>query len=37
LHKATQLLPFFDMPVIETLFGFELVVYQQVGAAIPAA
>ena len=28
----TQLLPFFDMPVIETLTGFEMAVYQQVGA-----
>jgi CubicO group peptidase (beta-lactamase class C family) len=33
----TQLLPFFDMPVIETLMGFEMGVYQQVGAALPAA
>jgi methyl acetate hydrolase len=33
----TQVLPFFDMPVIETLMGFELAVYQQVGAALPAA
>jgi methyl acetate hydrolase len=33
----TQLLPFFDMPVIETLMGFEVAVYQQVGAAVPAA
>ena len=33
----TQLLPFFDMPVIETLMGFEMAVYQQVGAAVPAA
>ena len=33
----TQLLPFFDMPVIETLMGFELAVYQQVGAVLPAA
>ena len=33
----TQLLPFFDMPVIETLIGFEMAVYQQVGAAVPAA
>ncbi len=32
----TQLLPFFDMPVIETLLGFEAAVYQQVGAAVPA-
>ena len=33
----TQLLPFFDMPVIETLMDFETAVYRQVGAAIPAA
>lgn len=33
----TQLLPFFDMPVIETLIGFEAEVYRQVGAAAPAA
>ena len=33
----TQLLPFFDLPVIETLMGFEMAVYQQVGAAVPAA
>ncbi len=33
----TQLLPFFDMPVIQTLMGFEMAVYQQVGAAVPAA
>lgn len=32
----TQLLPFFDMPVIQTLMGFEMAVYQQVGAAVPA-
>jgi CubicO group peptidase (beta-lactamase class C family) len=33
----TQLLPFFDMRVVETLIGFEMAVYQQVGAAVPAA
>lgn len=33
----TQVLPFFDMPVIETLMGFELAVYQQVGSVLPAA
>lgn len=33
----TQLLPFFDLRVVETLIGFELAVYQQVGAAVPAA
>jgi CubicO group peptidase (beta-lactamase class C family) len=32
----TQVLPFFDMPVVETLLGFEMAVYQQVGAAAPA-
>ena len=33
----TQLLPFFDMATIETLMGFEMAVYQQVGPALPAA
>ncbi|MFL9910939.1 serine hydrolase domain-containing protein [Paraburkholderia sp. RL17-337-BIB-A] len=33
----TQLLPFFDMSVIETLIGFEMMVYQQVKAVVPAA
>ncbi|SCK30394.1 CubicO group peptidase, beta-lactamase class C family [Variovorax sp. HW608] len=33
----TQVLPFFDLPIIETLIGFEMAVYQQVGAAVPAA
>ena len=33
----TQLLPFFDMPVVETLMAFETAVYEQVGAAVPAA
>ncbi len=33
----TQVLPFFDMPVVETLIGFEAAVYQQVGAVVPAA
>ena len=33
----TQILPFFDMPVVDTLIGFEAAVYQQVGAAVPAA
>lgn len=32
----TQVLPFFDMRVIETLMGFEGAVYQQVGAVVPA-
>lgn len=29
----TQVLPFFDMRVIETLMGFEMAVYQQVGGS----
>ena len=33
----TQLLPFFDLRVVQTLVGFETAVYQQVGAALPAA
>jgi len=33
----TQLLPFFDMRVIETLMGFEAAVYQQVGSVLPPA
>lgn len=33
----TQVLPFFDMRIVETLMGFEMAVYQQVGAALPAA
>jgi hypothetical protein len=33
----TQLLPFFDMPVIETLVGFEMALYQQMDEAVPAA
>jgi len=32
----TQVLPFFDIPVVETLLGFEMAVYQQVGAVLPA-
>jgi len=32
----TQLQPFFDMPVIETLVGFERAVYRQVGSVVPA-
>lgn len=32
----TQLLPFFDMPVVQTLIGFEQAVYQKAGAAAPA-
>ena len=33
----TQMLPFFDARVVETLIGFETAVYQQVGAVVPAA
>jgi len=33
----TQLLPFYDMRVIETLIAFEMAIYGQVGAAVPAA
>ena len=29
----TQVLPFFDMPAVETLMGFEMAVYQQVGGS----
>lgn len=32
----TQILPFFDLPVIQTLLGFEQAVYAQAGAAAPA-
>lgn len=32
----TQLLPFFDGAVIDTLMGFEGAVYQQVGSVLPA-
>ena len=32
----TQILPFFDARVVETLLGFEAAVYAQVGAAVPA-
>ena len=32
----TQLLPFFDLRVVETLLGFEMGVYAQLGAAAPA-
>jgi CubicO group peptidase (beta-lactamase class C family) len=32
----TQVLPFFDDRIIETLMGFEVAVYEQVGAAVPA-
>jgi CubicO group peptidase (beta-lactamase class C family) len=32
----TQILPFFDMQVVEALLGFEAAVYAQVGAAVPA-
>ncbi len=33
----TQLLPFFDMPVIKMLMGFERAVYRQVESVVPAA
>ena len=33
----TQVLPFYDAKVLETVLGFELAVYSQVGAAVPAA
>lgn len=33
----TQVLPFFDRPVVQTLLEFEACVYQQVGAALPLA
>jgi hypothetical protein len=33
----TQLLPFFDMPVVETLIGFEMAVYEQVGSVVREA
>jgi methyl acetate hydrolase len=33
----TQVLPFYDTKVLETVLGFELGVYSQVGAAVPAA
>lgn len=33
----TQLLPFFDRRVVETLMAFETAVYQQLGAVLPAA
>jgi methyl acetate hydrolase len=33
----TQLLPFYDMQVVELLVAFEMAVYRQVGAAVPAA
>ncbi len=32
----TQVLPFFDARIIETVLGFEMAVYAQVGAAVPA-
>ena len=28
----TQVLPFFDLPIIQALLGFEAAVYAQVGA-----
>jgi methyl acetate hydrolase len=33
----TQVLPFYDTKVLEAVLGFELGVYAQVGAAVPAA
>jgi methyl acetate hydrolase len=33
----TQVLPFYDAGVVQTLIGFEVAVYEQVGAAVPAA
>jgi methyl acetate hydrolase len=33
----TQVLPFYDTKVVEALLAFELGVYSQVGAAVPAA
>ena len=35
-REVIGLLPFFDLPVVQTLLGFETAVYQQVGAAVPA-
>ena len=32
----TQVLPFYDEKIVETLLGFEVAVYSQVGAAVPA-
>lgn len=32
----TQVLPFFDARIVETVLGFEMAVYAQVGAAVPA-
>jgi methyl acetate hydrolase len=33
----TQLLPFYDLKLVEALLAFEVGVYSQVGAAVPAA
>ncbi|HEX4108024.1 MAG TPA: serine hydrolase domain-containing protein [Solirubrobacteraceae bacterium] len=33
----TQVLPFFDDRIVPVLLGFEMAVYEQVGAAVPAA
>jgi methyl acetate hydrolase len=32
----TQVLPFFDVRIVQTLLGFEAAVYSQVGSALPA-
>jgi len=38
IRQAVDLgINFFDMGVIETLMGFEMEAYQQIGAALPAA
>jgi hypothetical protein len=31
---ATQLLPFFDSKMVETILGFESAVYAELGAAV---
>jgi methyl acetate hydrolase len=33
----TQVLPFYDLKVVEAALAFEVGVYSQVGAAVPAA
>jgi CubicO group peptidase (beta-lactamase class C family) len=33
----TQVLPFYDAKIVDTLLAFEVAVYAQVGAAVPAA
>ena len=32
----TQMLPFFDLPVVQTLLGFEQAVYAHLAAPAPA-